>query len=157
MKTGDLQCPPIETMPSLYSVQKCLNNIFLELLQRLKPKLLSIYISVDNHNTYCNTKSSKTKQSGVLSAYPENSFSMVSVDYPDFLHCYARVSCGKQESSWCGTSVHVVQPQLHVQNLMDSTQPSTTYKEMRWTFMQFMVHVFSIFHAFANYKFHIIL
>ena len=80
---------------------------------------LGVCNSADNHNKYVIERVEKRRQCGVLSAYPENSFSVVSVDNLDFIHSYARVYCGKQQNSWHGTTVQIVQPQP--QNLLEST------------------------------------
>ena len=46
-----------------------------------------------------------------MSGYPENAFTVASADNLDFVHSYARIYCGKQQSSWHGTTVLLVQPQ----------------------------------------------
>ena len=46
-----------------------------------------------------------------MTGYPQNAFTLVSVDNLDYIHSYARVYCGKQQSSWHGTTMQIVQPQ----------------------------------------------
>ena len=58
-----------------------------------------VYVLVLTITTHVAQRVQKQSQSGVLSAYPENSFSVVSVDNLDFLHSHARVYCDKQQSS----------------------------------------------------------
>jgi len=45
-----------------------------------------------------------------MSGYPQDAFTLVSADNLDFVHGHARVYCGKQQRSWHGTTVQVVQP-----------------------------------------------
>ena len=45
-----------------------------------------------------------------MSGYPDTPFTIVSADNLDYVHSHARVYCGKQQSSWHGTTVQVVQP-----------------------------------------------
>lgn len=45
-----------------------------------------------------------------MSGYPQDTFTLPSVDNIDYVHSYARVYCGKQ-SSWHGTTVQIMQPQ----------------------------------------------
>ena len=40
----------------------------------------------------------------------KDAFTVISADNLDFMHSFARVFCGKQQSSWHGTTVQVVQP-----------------------------------------------
>ena len=49
-------------------------------------------------------------EEGITSAYPSNCFMIASADNIDYVHHYARVYCGKQQSSWQGTTVQIVQP-----------------------------------------------
>ena len=42
-----------------------------------------------------------------------NAFTIISARNIDFLHSYAQVYCGTQNSSWHGTTVQVVQPKLN--------------------------------------------
>ena len=46
-----------------------------------------------------------------MSDYPQDAFTLVSIDNLDFIHGHARVYCGKQQLSWHGTTVQIVQPQ----------------------------------------------
>lgn len=55
-----------------------------------------------------------------MSGYPENAFTVASADNIDFVHSYARIYCGKQQSSWHGTTVQLVQPQPST--LLDDNQ-----------------------------------
>ena len=45
-----------------------------------------------------------------MSGYPDTPFTVVSADNLDYVHSHARTYCGKQKSSWHGTTVQVVQP-----------------------------------------------
>ena len=53
------------------------------------------------------TKNGKHPCSGYCNS---NSFTVISVDNIDFLHSFARVFKGTQNSSWHGTTVQLVQP-----------------------------------------------
>ena len=101
---------------------------------------LGICTSADKPNRYVTDRVKKQKEDGILSAYPDNAFTVVSTDNLDFLHSYARVYCGKQQSSCHGTTVQLVQPQpltltdsqsqLHA----DCSSPNTPVREAT-TFM----------------------
>ena len=96
---------------------------------------LGICTSADKHNRYV-TERKKQKEDGILSAYPESAFTVVSADNLDFLHRYARVYCGKQQSSWHGTTVQLVQPQpltlrdSQSQPHADCSVPNTPVREI---------------------------
>ena len=45
-----------------------------------------------------------------MSAYPSNCFMIASADNIDYVHHFARVYCGKQQSSWHGTTVQIARP-----------------------------------------------
>ena len=55
-----------------------------------------------------------------MSGFPENAFTVASADNLDFIHSHARIYCGKQQSSWHGTTVQIVQPQPST--LVDTSQ-----------------------------------
>ena len=80
--------------------------------------------SADKHTRYVTKRVEKQKEEGIMSAYPECAFTIASTDNLDFLHRYARVYCGKQQSSWHGTTVQLVQPQPS--KLVDSPIPPIT-------------------------------
>ena len=44
-------------------------------------------------------------------AFSNDAFMIASADNLDFVHSHARVYCGKQQSSWHGTTVQITQPQ----------------------------------------------
>ena len=50
-----------------------------------------------------------------------DAFTVVSADNHDFMHSFARVFCGKQQSSWHGTTVQVVQPLPSLSSTQDAT------------------------------------
>ena len=83
---------------------------------------LGICTSADKHDRYVTERVKKRKEDGVLSAYPDGAFTVASTDNLDFLHHYARVYCGKQQTSWHGTTVQLVQPQPS--NIIDSQSHS---------------------------------
>lgn len=58
-----------------------------------------------------------------MSGYPEKAFTVVSTDNLDYVHSYAQVYCGKQQSSWHGTTVQVVQPQPTIVDTSNCIQP----------------------------------
>ena len=88
----------IETCGGSSRLQKLLNR-------------LGACASIDTHARYIQYRVQKRTEEGPMAAYPEDSFMMVSADNLDFVHSYARVYSGKQESSWHGTTVQIVQPQ----------------------------------------------
>ena len=84
-------------------------------LWRLKIKLLNrlgICTSVHTHARYVQYRVKRSV----------DAFTLVSVDNLDFVHSHARVYCGKQQSSWHGTTVQVVQ--LQPTRLVDTCSPS---------------------------------
>ena len=85
---------------------------------------LGVCTSADKHTRYVTKRVEKQKEEGIMSAYPECAFTIASTDNLDFLHSYARVYCGKQQSSWHGTTVQLVQPQPS--KLVDSPIPPIT-------------------------------
>ena len=55
-----------------------------------------------------------------MSGYPENAFTIASTDNLDFVHSHARVYCGKQQSSWHGTTIQIVK--LQPSKLVNTSQ-----------------------------------
>ena len=72
---------------------------------------LGVCASMDTHARYVQYRTTKSLKHGVMSDYPQDAFTVVSVDNLDFIHGHARVYCGKQQLSWHGTTVQIVQPQ----------------------------------------------
>ena len=68
-------------------------------------------VSADTHARYVQYRVQKCKEEGPMSGYPENAFTIASTDDLDFVHSHARVYCGKQQSSWHGKTIQIVQPQ----------------------------------------------
>ena len=73
--------------------------------------------SADTHARYIQYRIQQKKEEGPLHGYCNNAFTVVSADNLDFVHSYARVYCGKQESSWHGTTVQFVQITLASHNM----------------------------------------
>ena len=65
----------------------------------------------DTHARYAQFRIKNSLLDGIMSRYPQNAFTVVSVDNLDFIHSFARVYCGKQQLSWHGTTMQIVQPQ----------------------------------------------
>ena len=84
---------------------------------------LGVCVSTDTHARYVQHRVKRTQEEGVMSLYPQNAFTVVSADNLDFVHSHARVYCGKQQSSWHGTTVQVVQPKPLT--LLDTSQNIT--------------------------------
>ena len=72
---------------------------------------LGVCVSADTHARYVQYRVQKSKEEGPMSGYPDNAFTIASTDNLDFVHSHARVYCGKQQSSWHGTTIQLVQPQ----------------------------------------------
>ena len=88
-------------------VETCGGSVrLLKILNRL-----GVCASADTHARYIQYRIQQKKEEGPLHGYGNNAFTVVSADNLDFVHSYARVYCGKQESSWHGTTVQFVQPQ----------------------------------------------
>ena len=62
-----------------------------------------------------------------MSGYPHNAFTIASTD--NLVHSHARVYCGKQQSSWHGTIVQLIQPQPS--KLVDTTSVVTETETCR--------------------------
>ena len=71
---------------------------------------IGVCASADTHARYIQYRIRKSMEDGAMSGYPQNAFTLVSVDNLDYIHSYARVYCGKQQSSWHGTTIQIVQP-----------------------------------------------
>ena len=67
--------------------------------------------SPDTHSRYVQYRVDKSKKDGPMRGLPDNAFMVASADNLDYIHSYARVYCGNQQSSWHGTTVQLVQPQ----------------------------------------------
>ena len=72
---------------------------------------LGVCASADTHARYVQFRIKNSLLEGIMSRYPQNAFTVVSVDNLDFIHSFARVYCGKQQLSWHGTTMQIVQPQ----------------------------------------------
>ena len=88
----------VETCGGLSRLQKLLNR-------------LGVCASQDTHARYIQHRVQKRMKEGPMATYPQDSFMLVSADNLDFVHSFTRVFSGKQQSSWHGTTVQVVQPQ----------------------------------------------
>ena len=78
---------------------------------------LGVCASADTHSRYVLYRVHATINDGPLSGYPMHALTLVSLDSLDYIHSFARMFCGLQQSSWHGTTVQFVQPQplsLHV-------------------------------------------
>ena len=71
---------------------------------------LGVCASSETHARYIQYRVKKVLEEGPMAKFPGDAFTLVSVDNIDFIHSYARVYCGKQVSSWHGTTVQIVQP-----------------------------------------------
>ena len=71
---------------------------------------LGVCASSETHDRYIQYRVKKVLEEGPMAKFPGDAFTLVSVDNIDFIHSYARVYCGKQVSSWHGTTVQIVQP-----------------------------------------------
>ena len=72
---------------------------------------LGVCASKETHDCYVQYRVEKSKKEGPMSGFPDNAFMLVSADNLDYIHSYARIYCGNQQSSWHGTTVQLVQPQ----------------------------------------------
>ena len=72
---------------------------------------LGVCASVETHARYTNYIAKQLEEEGVMAAYPHNTFTVLSADNLDIGLPYARIHCGKQQSSWHGTTIQAVQPQ----------------------------------------------
>lgn len=97
---------------------------------RLKKILnrLGICACIDEHERYIQYRVQQIKINGPMSPYPQSPFTIVSADNLDWLHGYSRVHSGKQQSSWHGTTVQVVQPQPL--RLTDTPHAQTSAKRL---------------------------
>ena len=80
--------------------------------------------SSDTHARYVQYRVDKSKKEGPMSGFPDNAFIVASADNLDYIHSYARVYCGNQQSSWNGTTVQLVQP--WPSKLLDNVSPAET-------------------------------
>ena len=95
---------------------------------------LGVCASTDTHARYVQYRIKKSLKDGAMSGFPQDSFAVASVDNIDYVHSYARVYCGKQQSSWHGITIQIVQPQPTV--LIDRetrTQAETTTSSDTYT------------------------
>ena len=83
---------------------------------------LGFCASTDTHSRYVQYRTEKIMKDGLLKGYPDNAFTIASADNLDFIHSYARIYCGNQNSSWHGTTVQLVQPQPST--LVDTHAPN---------------------------------
>ena len=60
---------------------------------------LGFCASTDTHSRYVQYRTEKIMKDGPLKGYPDNAFTIASADNLDFIHSYARIYCGNQNSS----------------------------------------------------------
>ena len=88
--------------------------------------------------------SKRNVERGVITDYPQDAFTLVSPDNLDFVHSYAGVYCEKQQLSWHGTTVQVVQ--ARPSRLIDTSSPSSqTEAEITTNSLRVYVHLCSIY------------
>ena len=71
---------------------------------------LGVCASIETHSRYVQYRVEKINKEGPMSGFPVDSFMIVSADNLDCVHKYARSFSGKQNTSWNGTTVQIVQP-----------------------------------------------
>ena len=100
---------------------------------RLKKLLnrLGVCASIDTHDRYIQYRVQKKLKEGPMANYPQRTFMLVSVDNLDYLLGFARIFCGKQQSSWHGTTIQVVQPQPLALTDTTPSDPSTTLTQCK--------------------------
>ncbi len=92
-------------------------------LQKLLNRLVAC-ASIDTHASYVQHRAQKIKEEVTMASYPLNSFIMlVSAGNLDFKHSFTRIYSGKQQLSWHGTTVQLLQPPP--QQLLDELTVST--------------------------------
>ena len=128
MFTTNSQCSfPLHTLVA-DAVESCGGSLQLvRLLNRL-----GACASVETHKRYVQFRVAQRMSRGALSGYPLNTLTVVSIDNLDFVLSFARVFCGKQQSSWHGTTIQFVQPQpsrLGTQDRAFSTTSEQTINE----------------------------
>ena len=85
--------------------------------------------STDTHDRYVRYRVEKSKKEGPMSGFPDDAFILASADNLDYIHSYARIYCGNQQSSWHGTTVQLVQPQPST--LVDNVSVQQPEKKQR--------------------------
>lgn len=75
---------------------------------------LGVCSSADTLARFMQCKVQEREKRGPEHECVNNALTIISVDNIDFQHSYARVFCGKQTSSWHGTTVQAVQPKPSV-------------------------------------------
>ena len=107
------------------------SNRLMRLLNRF-----GVCVSPETHARYLQYRNQKRKSEGPMATFLNNTFMFVSADNLDFIHGYARVYCGEQQSSWYGATIQIVHPQPH--NLSSPTdmnvQMSLTQRMMSLTY-----------------------
>ena len=89
---------------------------------------LGVCASEDTHKRYIQYRVEKSMKQGPMFGYPSKAFTIASADNLDFIHSHARVYSGKQQLSWHGTTVQVVQPQPS--KLVDTSKETQPTVEM---------------------------
>ena len=95
------------------------SNRLMRLLNRF-----GVCVSPETHARYLQYRNQKRKSEGPMATFLNNTFMFVSADNLDFIHGYARVYCGEQQSSWYGATIQIVHPQPH--NLSSPTDMNVT-------------------------------
>ena len=81
--------------------------------------------SEDTHKRYIQYRVEKSMKQGPMCGYPSKPFTVASADNLDFIHSHARVYAGKQQLSWHGTTVQLVQSQpCKLVDTSKETQPT---------------------------------
>ena len=91
---------------------------------------LGVCASADTLARFIQHKVEECQRRGPEHDCVESLPTIISVDDIDFQNSYSRVFCGKQKSSWHGTTVQVVQPSIITNDLYDkrnSTEPQQVH------------------------------
>ena len=112
-------------LPTPYSHSRCCRDLWrIKQINEIVKPLRCVCVSPETHARYLQYRNQKRKSEGPMAAFPNNTFMFVSADNLDFIHGYARVYCGEQQSSWHGTTIQIVHPQPH--NLSSPTDMNVT-------------------------------